>query len=160
MISSRIDWLVMWKLFHIQFFWIYLALGTPIRFVAARRFGAVSMRRTSLSVAAASFASSVFSIWLPIAPILLVGVPLGLLDKTAVGESLLIGLPLVAISMGIETALLDALLFRLLLEQPVKKRFVSLLIANILNASIALVLGLAWVSHDLPIFVASVDSYH
>ena len=85
---------------------------------------------------------------------------MGLLDKTAVGESLLIGLPLVAISMGIETALLDALLFRLLLEQPVKKRFVSLLIANILNASTALVLGLAWVSHDLPIFVASVDSYH
>jgi hypothetical protein len=56
------------------------------------------------------------------------------MGKTAVGESLLIGVPLVAISMGIETAFLDAVLFRMLLEESVKKRFVSLLIANILNA--------------------------
>jgi hypothetical protein len=158
MTSSRIDWVVMWKLFHLQFFWIYLALGILIRFVATRRFGAVSMRKTGLLVVAASFASSVFSTWIPIVPILCVGLPLGLLEKTAVGESLLIGLPLVAISMGIETALLDAVLFRLLLQQPVKKRFVSLLIANILNASIALVLTLAWGGHHLPIFVANADS--
>jgi hypothetical protein len=46
--------------------------------------------------------------------------------------------------MGIETAFLDAVLFRKLLKESVKKRSVSLLIANILNASIALALGLAW----------------
>src|SRR5438874_1452672 len=114
---------------------------------------------TTLSIVVASFASSIFSTWLPIAPILGVGLPLGLLGRTAVGESLLIGVPLVAISMGIETAFLDAVLFRLLLKESVKKRFVSLLIANILNASIALALGLAWAFRHLPIFVANADSW-
>ena len=158
MTYSRIDWVVMWKLFHVQFFWIYLALGVPIRFVAAG-FRAASTCKTTLSIVVASFASSIFSTWLPIAPILGVGLPLGLLGRTAVGESLLIGVPLVAISMGIETAFLDAVLFRLLLKESVKKRFVSLLIANILNASIALALGLAWAFRHLPIFVANADSW-
>jgi hypothetical protein len=107
----------------------------------------------------ASVASSIFSTWLSIAPILGVGLPLGLLGKTGVGESLLIGVPLVAISMGVETAFLDAVLFHLLLKEPVKKRFVSLHIANILNASIALALGLAWAFHHLPTFVANAHSW-
>lgn len=158
MISSRMDWVVMWKLFHVQFFWIYLALGIPIRFVTVRRFGAASSRKTGASVAVASFASSVFGTWLPIATIFGVGLPLGLLGETAVGESRLIGVPLVAISRGIETAFLDAVLFRMLLKESVKKRSVSLLIANILNASIALALGLAWAFHHLPTFVANADS--
>ena len=155
----RIDWVVMWKLFHIQFFWVYLALGIPVRFVVIRRFGAASSRKAGLSVVVASFVSSVFGTWLPIAPVFGVGLPLGLLGKTAVGESLLIGVPLVAISMGIETASLDAVLFGMLLKESVKKRFVSLLIANILNASIALALGLAWAFHHLPTFVANADSW-
>src|SRR5438876_10248044 len=58
MTYSRIDWVVMWKLFHVQFFWIYLALGVPIRFVAARRFRAASTCKTTLSIVVASFASS------------------------------------------------------------------------------------------------------
>ena len=106
----------------------------------------------------ASFASSVFGTWLPIAPILGVGLRLGFLGRTAVGESVPIGVPLVAISMGIETALLDAMLFRMWLKESVKKRSVSLLIANILNASIALALGLAWAFHHLPTFVVHADS--
>jgi hypothetical protein len=159
MTFSRVDWVVMWKLFHDQFFWIYLAVGIPIRFVAARRFGAASTRETSLSVVAASVASSIFSTWLPIVPILGVGLPLGILGKVAVGESLLIGVPLVAVSMGIETAFLDALLFRVLLKNSGNKRFVPLLIANILNASIALALGLAWAFHHMPIFLATADGW-
>jgi hypothetical protein len=155
MTFSRIDWVVMWKLFHYQFFWIHLALGIPIRFVTARSFGAASARKTGLSVVVASLASSIFSTWLPIVPILGVGLPLGLLGKVAVGESLLIGVPLVAVSMGIETAFLDAVLFRVLLKEYGKKRFVSLLIANILNASIALTLALAWAFHHMPIFLAT-----
>jgi hypothetical protein len=79
------------------------------------------------------------------------------LGKTAVGESLLIGVPLVAISIGIETAFL-AVLFRMSLKESLKKRSASLLIANILNASIALALGLAWAFHHLPTFVAHADS--
>lgn len=154
MTASRFDWVVMWKLFHLQFFWIYLTLAIPIRFVTARHFGAASSRKTNLSVVVASFASSLFSTWLPIVPILGVGLPLGLLGRTAVGESTLIGVPLVAISMGIEATFLDAVLFCLLLKESVKERFVSLLIANVLNAAIALALGLAWAFHHLPTFVA------
>lgn len=41
---SGVDWVVMWKLYHDQFFWIYLALGIPLRLVAARGFGAASAR--------------------------------------------------------------------------------------------------------------------
>src|SRR5438874_1174332 len=136
MIFSRVDWFVMWKLFHHQFFWIYLALGIPIRFVAARTFGAASARNMTLAVVIASFTSSIFSTWLPIIPILCVGLPLDLLGKVAVGESLLIGVPLVAISLGIETAFLDAVFFRILLKESGKNRFVPLFVANILNASI------------------------
>jgi hypothetical protein len=158
MTFSRVDWVVMWKLFHYQFFWIYLSLGIPIRFVAARTFGAASSRKTTLSVVVASLASSVFSTWLPIVPILAVGLPLGLLEKVAVGESLLIGVPLVAISMGFETALLDVALFRMLLKESGKKRYMTLLIANILNASIALALALAWAFHHMPIFLATAAS--
>jgi len=44
------------------------------------------------------------------------------------------------------------------LKEPVKKRFAALLIAIILNAAIALALGLAWAFHHLPIFVANADS--
>jgi hypothetical protein len=159
MTLQRIDWVVMWKWYHFQFFWIYLVLGIPIRFVAARRFGAAFAPKTSLSVVVASFASSIFSTWLPIAPIFGVGLPLGLLGRAAISESVLIGVPLVAISMGIETAFLDAVLFRVLLKESVKKQFVSLLVANILNASIALALGLAWAFHHLPIVVATANGW-
>jgi hypothetical protein len=155
MTLQRIDWVVMWKWYHFQFFWIYLVLGIPIRFVAARRFGTAFAPKTTLSVVVASFASSIFSTWLPIAPIFGVGLPLGLLGRAAISESLLIGVPLVAISMGIETAILDAVLFRALLKESVKKQFASLLVANILNASIALALGLTWAFHHLPIVVAT-----
>ena len=158
MTFPSIDWVVMWKLFHNQFFWIYLAFGIPIRFLAVRRFRAASASKTSLSVVVASFAASIFTTWLPIVPILGVGLPLSLIGRTAVGESLLIGVPLVAIAMGIETAFLDAVLFRVLLKESIKKRLMSLLIANILNASIALALGLAWAFHHMPIFLAFLDS--
>jgi hypothetical protein len=159
MTLERIDWVVMWKWCHFQFFWIYLVLGIPIRFVAARRFGTAFAPKTTLSVVVASFASSIFSTWLPIAPIFGVGLLLGLLERAAISESLLIGVPLVAISMGIETAILDAVLFRALLKESVKKQFASLLVANILNASIALALGLTWAFHHLPIVVATAVSW-
>jgi len=156
-IVSSIDWVILWRLFHYQFFFIYLSLGIPIRFFAARTFGAASLCKKSFSVAVASLVSSVFSTWLPIVPILGVGVPLAYLGKADVGNSFLIGVPLVAISMGIETALLDAVLFRLLLKESAKGAIYALLIANIFNASIALALGLAWAFHHLPIFEATVN---
>ena len=157
MTVSTVDWIVMWKLFQYQFFGIYLALGIPIRFVGIRHSGAVSAGRTSLSIVVASLASASFSTWLPVLPMICV-VVLDLAAGHSIGNSLLIGVPLVAISMGIETAFLDAVLLRVLLKESAKKRFGALLIANILNASIALALGLAWAFHHLPIFLATADS--
>jgi hypothetical protein len=156
MTFQRIDWVVMWKLYHVQFFWIYLALGIPLRFVAARRFGA-STSKTTFSAVVASFVSSAFGTWLPIVPVICFAV-LALAGASAVSESLMIGVPVVAVAMGIETVFLDAVLFRVLLKEPVKMRLVSLLIANILNASIGLALGLAWAFHHPTIFLAAADS--
>jgi hypothetical protein len=70
MTLSRIDWVVTWKLHHVQFFWIHLALGIPLRFVAARSFRASTSKTTS-SVIVASFVSSVSCTWLPIVPVIM-----------------------------------------------------------------------------------------
>jgi hypothetical protein len=129
----------------------------PDRFVAARTFGAASLRKKSLSVVVVSLVSSVFSTWLPIVPILGVGVIEACLGTAAVADSFLIVVPLVAIAMGIETAFIDTMLFRMLLKESGKEAIYALLIANIFNASIALALGLAWAFHHLPIFEATVN---
>jgi len=85
--------------------------------------------------------------------------PFVLAGARAVAESRLISVPIVAVAMGVESALLNAALFRVLLKQPVKGRFVSLLIASISNASIALALVLAWEFHHPTIFLAAADSW-
>src|ERR1700676_5195261 len=126
MTFSKIDWVVMWKWYHDQFFLTYLALGIPLRLAAARRFGGSGSRKR-LSVVITSFASAIFSTWLPIIPIISVAA-LDFAAGDSVGESLLFGVPLVAFSMAIETALLDTALFRVLSKEPVKNRFASLLI--------------------------------
>jgi hypothetical protein len=157
MTLSRIDWVVMWKLFHYQFFCTHLAIGIPLRLVAARSFGPASASKTSLSVVVTSFASSIFSTWLPVVPVICGGV-LAVTVGVAYGESFLIGVPLVAVSMGIETAFLDAVLFRVLLKESIKKRLGVLLVANTLNAAIAFAVLLAWASHHMPIFIAAGES--
>jgi hypothetical protein len=57
--------------------------------------------------------------------------------------STLISVPIVAVSMGVEPALVDAIFFRVLLKGYVRAQSRALLIASILNATIALTLGLA-----------------
>lgn len=74
------------------------------------------------------------------------------------GESILIGVPLVAVSLAMETAFVDAMLLRLLLKESVNRRFMALLIANLLNATIGLALGLLWAFHHMPTFIAALDS--
>jgi hypothetical protein len=151
---SRIDWLVMWKLYHVQFFWIYLALAIPLRLFAVRSFGA-SMRTTSF-VIVASFLSSVFSTWLPVVPVICFA-PFVLAGARAVAESRLISVPIVAVAMGVETVFIETALFRVLLKQPVKGRFASLFIASISNAAIALALVLVWEFHHPTIFLAAAN---
>jgi hypothetical protein len=111
-------------------------------------------------IVVSSFASSLLCTWFPIVPIISGAVLIlaaGGAAGHAAGESLPIGVPLVAVSMGMETAFVDAVLMRWLLKESAKQ-FVRLLITNILNASIALALGLAWALHHLPLFIAALDN--
>jgi hypothetical protein len=63
--------------------------------------------------------------------------------------------PMVALLMGVETALLDAIFVRALLKGSARVGFMALLlVANVLNAAIALALGLAWAHRHMPIFIA------
>jgi hypothetical protein len=163
MTVPKIDWVVMWKSFHYQFFWVYATIGIPLRFVlVVRRFKMAPSRKKSLYLMLSSFASSLLCTWFPIVPIIFGGVLIfaaGDAAGHAVGESLLIGAPLVAVSMGIETTISDAVVLHRVLKESVREQFVRLLITNVLNASIALAVGLAWAFHHLPTFIAALDNF-
>ncbi|HVM91687.1 MAG TPA: hypothetical protein VMT67_02690 [Terriglobales bacterium] len=153
-----IDWVVLWKLFHLHFFLIYAVIGVPLRLLIGVRKEARSANRARLYAFISSFSMSLLCTWLPIIPIIM-GALLMLTTGDRIGHaasgSFFIGVPLVAVSMGIETALVEWLFSRWLLDQSVRTRFVRLLIIGVLNSSIALTVGLAWVSHRMPIFIAS-----
>ena len=157
MTLSKIDWVVMWKLFHYQFCWVYLSLGVLIRLVFAARVKTVSLGKTILFAVASSSVASLVSTWFPVVPIIGGAIVIFVVGHGA-GEFILISVPIVAVSLGIETAFVDAILFRLLMKGPVTVRFGALLIMNILNATIALVLGLAWAFGHMPTFVAALDN--
>jgi hypothetical protein len=157
MAALKIDWTIMWKLFHYDFCWIYLSVGIPIRFLFAQRVKAARLgKRTFYTVASSSLASAI-STWFPVVP-LIGGTILINTAGDAAGESLLITVPMVALSLGIETAFVDGLLVRPLLKDPLKRQFGALLITNTLNAIIALAIGLAWAFHHIPRFIALLDN--
>jgi hypothetical protein len=151
---SNVDWTILWKLHHLRFFWIYLTLGIPLKGLLAWHLEAGSAVKTSASAVLSSFASSVASTWFPILPIACTLMLNGLVGGTA-GQSLFVSLPIVALAMGIEAAFLDWVLFRVLMKESVKRQFVWVLIANVLNASIALGIGLAWVAHHPTMMIAT-----
>lgn len=157
MIVAKIDWTVMWKLFHYQFCWIYLSAGIPIRLFFARRVNPVSLGKTAVYAIASSALASLVNTWLPIIP-LVGGAILVNIVGYAASASTLITVPMVAVSMGLETALVDAVLCRVLLKGAARVRFRALLVLNTLNAIIALALGLAWAFSHMPIFIAALDS--
>jgi len=156
-ILSKIDWMVMWKLFHYQFCWIYLIIGVPIRLFFARRVKALSLGKASLYAVAAGSLASLLATWLPVVPLVGGAILESIAGHTAI-ESTLISLPIVAVLMGIETALVDSVFFRVLLKGSVRVQSGALLITNILIAIISLGLGLAWAFAHMPIFVAALDS--
>ncbi len=144
----------MWKLFHYEFCLIHLSVGVLIRLVFAERVRPASLGEASVYAIASSAVSALVSTWFPIVPIL-GGAILIFIAGHSAGESILISAPIIAVSLGIETAVLDAMLFRLLLKGPVRGQFVAFLITNTLNAIIALALGLAWGFHHMPNFIAA-----
>ncbi len=158
MIVSRIVWAVVWKLFHYQFWWIYLCVGVPIRFFLARWLKAVPVGKASLYAIASSLVASLLSTWFPVVPLAGSAI-LILVAGYAASESILISVPIVAVSMGVETALVEAIVFRMLWKGSARVRFGALLIINVLNATIAIALGLAWALRHMPIFIAALDSF-
>lgn len=152
MIVSKVDWVIMWKLFHYQFWGICLCVGVPVRFLLARQGKTMSARMAFLYAIASSLLASTLSTWFPVIP-LAGGAILVNLAGPASGESTLITVPMVAVLMGVETALLDMIFFRILKNSP-HVRFRVVLVINILIAALALTLGLAWAYRHMPIFVA------
>ena len=147
----------MWKLFHYQFCWIYLGLGVLIRLIFAKRVSTAALGRMSLYAVASSSVASLASTWFPVVPITVDAIPINV-GGHAAGESILISAPVVAISLGVQAAFVDATLFRLLLQDSANGRLGAIFITNILNATVALALGLAWAFHHMPSFIAALDS--
>ncbi|MFZ3343219.1 MAG: hypothetical protein WA213_20240 [Terriglobales bacterium] len=158
MIESKIIWVIVWKLFHHQFWWIYLCAGVPIRLLLVRRLKTVSLGIAGFYAMASSLVASFLSTWFPIIP-LAGGAILINIAGDAAGESTLVTVPMVAVLMGLETALIDAMLVRALLKGSPRVRFRALLFVNALNATVALALGLGWAFRHMPIFIAAWDSF-
>jgi hypothetical protein len=135
-----------------------LCVGIPIRLFLARRFKTVSLGKAGFYAIASSLVGPLLSTWFPIIP-LAGGAILVNIAGDAAGESTLITVPMVAVLMGLETALVDATFFRVLLKGPARVRFRAVLAINTLNATIALALGLAWAYRHMPTFIAALDRY-
>ncbi len=151
---SSIDWLVTWKLFHYEFFWIYLSLGIPIRLILAGHLKIVLRKKRIFYLAASNLVLSLANTWFPIIPViagslLLIGHPNG--------QSLVISGALVGVSLGLQALVIDAAAFRLLVKTPVKPRLAALLVANLVNAILALTLGLLWAIRHMPTFEAALN---
>jgi hypothetical protein len=145
MTLSGVDWTILWKFYHLWFFWIYLTVGIPIKVLLAWRLETGSAAKTAAFALLASLASSACNTWFPILPVTC-GLIVDSFARHVVGQSLLT-VPVVAVTMGIEAASLDYLLVRIFMKRSAKRRFMWVLVANVLSASIALGFGFAWVSH-------------
>ncbi len=154
MTFSRVEWTILWKLHHLRFFWIYLTLGIPLKGLLVWHLEAGATVKTNACAVLSSLTSSAANVWFPILPVACSLVLNGLLGDAA-GQTPFVSVPVVALSMGIEAAFLDWVLFRVLTKESVKRRFVWLLIANMLNASIALAVVLTWVVHHPTMMIAT-----
>jgi hypothetical protein len=154
MTFSGVDWTILWKLHHVLFFWIYFTVGIPIKAVLAWRVGVSSTARTSGFAMLASVVSCGFNTWFPILPVSCAFIQINLAGYAA-SENLFTSLPLVAVMMGAEAALLDWTLFRIIIRKSVRGRVAWVLVANVLNASIALTLGLTWGVHHPTMMIAA-----
>jgi hypothetical protein len=65
---------------------------------------------------------------------------------------------MVAVLMGLESALVEAVFVRALPKGSSRVRFGALLVQNTLNATVALALGLAWAFGHMPTFIATLDN--
>jgi hypothetical protein len=151
MIFSGVDWTILWKLHHVLFFWIYFAVGIPMKALLGWRVGVGSAARTSGFATLASVISSAFNTWFPILPLFCAVI---LIRHASDGN---LSVPLVAVTMGAEAALLDWILFRLVMKKSVKGRAGWILVTNLVHAAIALSLGFVWVLHHPTMMIATAN---
>jgi len=125
-----------------HFFWVYVLCGLPLRMLAVRRSGAVLPKRAWL---VSSAASVIFVFCVPFAAL-----PAFLVVALGAGNhamySLLMGLPIAA-SVGAAAAMVDAVLFRVVLRETVNRKTLLLLFGtNALNVSVAIGGVLGWMA--------------
>ena len=152
MIFSGVDWTILWKLHHLLFFWIYFAVGIPIKALLGWRVGVGSAARTRGFATLASAVPAALNTWFPILPLCCAFILISLPGHSTDAN---LSVPLVAVTMGAQAALLDWILFRLLMKKSVKGRVGGILVANLLHASIALGAGLLWVVHHPTMMIAA-----
>jgi hypothetical protein len=154
MTFSGVDWTILWKLHRVLFFWMYFTVGIPIKALLGWRVGVGSAARTSGFAMLASVVSSAFNTWFPIFPLSCAFILINLSGRAA-GENL--SVPLVAVTMGAEAALLDWVLFRVVMKKSVNGRVRWVFVANLLQSSIALSLGFVWVLHHPTMMIAAAN---
>ena len=132
-----------------------MVVGVPIKFLLARWGKTTSATKAGSYAIASSVVVSTLSTWFPVIP--LAG-GLILVNLFSSESNPAYPVPMVAVLMGVETAFLDAIFVRLLLKGSARVGFMALLVANVLNAAIALALGLAWAHRHMPIFIAALDN--
>ena len=74
--------------------------------------------------------------------------------RDATGKTSLSSVVVFAASMGLQAAAVEQLISRLVLKYPLTKAFSRCLVVNLINASVALVVGLMWSFQHLPTMIA------
>ena len=147
----------MWKFFHYQFCWIHLSVGVLMRLFLAQRLKGISPGKAGFYAITSSLLKSFLSTWFPVIPLVGGAILINLAGYPA-SESNLITVQMVAVLMGLESALAEAAFVRVLLKGCSRVRFRALLLLNTLNATVALALGLAWAFGHMPTFIATLDN--
>ena len=155
-IFRQVDWFILWKFFHFQFFIIYLIFGILLRVFHWVREERVLVVRKGLYVITSSLATALLNTWLPVLPVIC-GLVVMWIARDATGKTSLSSVVVVAASMGLQAAGIEQFIARFILKRPVKKEFLRCLVMNLIDASVALVVGLMWSFHHLPNMIAALE---
>lgn len=131
------DWIALWKICHPWFMWAYIGFGLPLRILLARRYSGVWLNRMWLASGAASVLFIYPELCAPVAALPAFAVIFFVAGNNAT-HSLLMVFP-ITISVGAIAALIDAALFRFLLQQAVTRSDLLMLFGtNALNVLLAI----------------------
>jgi hypothetical protein len=141
---SRIDWFSCWKFYHWPFFATYASLAIASAALLTLRYRP-EWARIWACAACSGIIIAAFNTWTPLIPVVGGGVLVWIGGDQLV-NSMRVGLPTVAVGMGIEGGLLQLAVIRLIFRGTQHRpSFLRLLIVNTLAAVTALVLGVLWI---------------